>query len=510
MSYTVPITVLTAVVAAYLLLSNFGKSSKGSRYPPGPKPRLISGNAYDIPTEKPWLGFANWSEKFGSGLIYFTIFRTKFMVINDHKVAFDLLDKRSTLYSDRPKSVMLDMVGWNFNMILFNYGERWKEHRRVMHRNLNNRAVREWRQLQTDVTNKFLKKLVLNPNDWLYRLEHMAGSGIMKFTYGYELKEKDEYMTKVTKAVDALTTCQGIGFVVDQIPILRYLPEWFPGTQFHQFLKEYRPYCEAILEGPFKFTKDNWVAGRAANSYVTRLLEEYGGSKISAEKEQVVKDSSAVLYAAGTDSTYSILSSYFLACTLHPEVLQKARDEVDRVVGTDRLPNYGDRESLPYVEALVKELYRWNPAAPLGPSHQILVDDEYEGYHIPAGTIIYPNIWAMTHNEEMYPDPLSFKPERFLGVDEATAKKMDPKNFIFGFGRRVCVGQYFADQQIWLAIACLVVTFDVRKSKDEHGQEITPVPNYPNFVGKPDPFPCEVTLRDSNAAKLIDQLTVEN
>ncbi|PPR07643.1 hypothetical protein CVT24_006545 [Panaeolus cyanescens] len=180
-SLSVALTVTTAVVSVYYLLyQGIGKLSRGSNYPPGPKPRFISGNTHDVPQEKPWIGFANWTKKYGSGFIYFTVFGTKFLVLNDHNVAFDLLDKRSTIYSDRPRSIMLDLVGWGFNMTLFNYGARWREHRRVMHRNLNKSAVREWRQLQTDVTHKFLKKLVLNPNDWLYRIEHMAGSGIMK------------------------------------------------------------------------------------------------------------------------------------------------------------------------------------------------------------------------------------------------------------------------------------------------------------------------------------------
>jgi len=231
---------------------------------------------------------------------------------------------------------------------------------------------------------------------------------------------------------------------------------------------------------------------------------------VSGDKEQVIKDTSAVLYAAGTDSTYSILSSFFLVCTLYPGVQKKAQEEVSRVVGTDRLPTFSDRDSLPFVDALVKELYRWNPAAPLSPSHQILVDDVYDGYLIPAGTIIHPNIWAMTHNEDIYPDPFSFKPERFLGLNEEQAKKVDPRNMIFGFGRRVCVGQYFADQQIWLAVACLIATFDVTKAKDKFGQEITPVPNYPSFVGKPDPFPCVVRVRDTNATKLIEEATIES
>ncbi|KAF8958846.1 cytochrome P450 [Flammula alnicola] len=395
-------------------------------------------------------------------------------------------------------------------MTFYNYGAKWKEHRRVMHQNLNNRAVREWRQLQQDATTKFLKKMVVNPSDWLYRVEHLTGSAIMKFTYGYDLKEKDDYMPVVKKAIDALITSQGIGFMVDKLPILRYVPSWFPGARFKRFAEAGKKHCTQILEGPFKNTKDRWLAGNAAACYVTRLFEEFGGAEVPKEKEQVIKETSAVLYAAGTDSTYSIFSSFFLASTLFPNVYKAAREEIDRVVGTGRLPTFTDREELPYIDALVKEVLRWNPAAPLSPSHQILVDDEYDGYLIPAGTIIHPNIWSMTHNDEMYPNPFDFKPERFLGLSEERAKEIDPRNFIFGFGRRVCVGQFFADQQIWLVIASLIATFDIRKAKDEFGKEITPVPNYPSFVGKPDPFPCVVTLRGSNAARLIEEATIES
>ena len=146
------------------------------------------------------------------------------------------------------------------------------------------------------------------------------------------------------------------------------------------------------------------LTGNAAACYVTRLFEEFGGAEMPKEKEKVVKETSAVLYAgksvqtvpsccgqnrltffvAGTDSvratpfyllfvfalclqqTYSIFCSFFLACTLHPEVHKAAREEIDRVVGRDRLPTFDDRPSLPYLDALVKEVLRWNPAAPLG------------------------------------------------------------------------------------------------------------------------------------------------
>lgn len=68
---------------------------------------------------------------------------------------------------------------------------------------------------------------------------------------------------------------------------------------------------------------------------------------------------------------------------VNPLVQQKAQEELDRVVGTDRLPDHGDRASLPYIEALYREVLRWRPAGPLSVPHSSTMDDIYRGYFIP-------------------------------------------------------------------------------------------------------------------------------
>jgi len=105
---------------------------------------------------------------------------------------------------------------------------------------------------------------------------------------------------------------------------------------------------------------------------------------------------------------------FFLAMLVYPDVQKKAQEELDRIVGCDRLPEYEDRASLPYIEALYREVLRWRPVAPLGIPHAITADDIYKGYFIPKGTMVLGNVWAMTHNEAIYPDPDKFKPERFF------------------------------------------------------------------------------------------------
>ena len=83
----------------------------------------------------------------------------------------------------------------------------------------------------------------------------------------------------------------------------------------------------------------------------------------------------------------------FSGVLLHPEVLKKAHAELDTVVGRHRLPDFSDKDSLPYVNAIIKECMRWHPALPVGVPHATVADDEFRGYFIPAGTMLIPNTW---------------------------------------------------------------------------------------------------------------------
>lgn len=89
------------------------------------------------------------------------------------------------------------------------------------------------------------------------------------------------------------------------------------------------------------------------------------------------------------------MSTFFLAMTVHPEVQRNAQEEIDRVVGTGRLPAFSDRDSLPYAEAVLKEAFRMHPIAPMCLPHVTTADDFVEGYLIPKGAMIICNIWSV-------------------------------------------------------------------------------------------------------------------
>ncbi|KAJ8091252.1 monooxygenase activity protein [Marasmius tenuissimus] len=184
--------------------------------------------------------------------------------------------------------------------------------------------------------------------------------------------------------------------------------------------------------------------------------------------------------------------------TRNPNSQAKAQKEIDEVVGRDRLPTYEDRKSLPYIEAIYREVMRWHPPGPLGGAHMNTEDDVYKDYYIPKGSLVMGNIWAITRDERRYgPDTDAFKPERFFGADG----KLNDDNLIvaFGFGRRVCAGRHLADAVVWLTIATVLACFKINKPKDpETGKEMDVPENYsdgPGVFSYPLPFNCEITPR---------------
>ena len=118
----------------------------------------------------------------------------------------------------------------------------------------------------------------------------------------------------------------------------------------------------------------------------------------------------------------------------HPEVLRKAQEEIDRVVGKHRLPTMADEQGLPYIRALQAEIIRWRPVVPLVQPHLASEVDEVNGYRIPSQSLVWANLQAMSRNEAIYPSPDELKPERFLNEDGQFTRKDELS--IFGYGRR--------------------------------------------------------------------------
>lgn len=191
----------------------------------------------------------------------------------------------------------------------------------------------------------------------------------------------------------------------------------------------------------------------------------------------------------------------------YPQVQKKAQAEIDRVVGHGRLPTFADRPALPYIDCLIKEAMRWKPMFPTGLAHRLSEDDYYKGQWIPRGSIVMPNVWAMSRDKDLYEDPERFWPERFEGQERRDA--FDPYSWAFGFGRRICPGSHFADSMLFILLASFLATFDVSKPVDKDGRETEPEETYSSGLMRAlNPFECTIKPRSTSTKELVKSISM--
>ncbi|KDQ57129.1 hypothetical protein JAAARDRAFT_131349 [Jaapia argillacea MUCL 33604] len=470
-------------------------------YPPGPKPLPIIGNALQVPAGASWLTYTQWQKHYGD-LIHIRVFGTHVVVVNSAKIANDLFEKRSNKYSDRPDIPMVDLLGWDFNIALMRYGEKWRRNRRLVHQKFRYEASLRYRPIVLEKVREGLRNVLDKPEDFNLHLRHIAASIIMSVTYGYEVNPKeDRFVTIAEEATEMLVNALLPGsMLANSFPILLRLPEWLPGMGFKAYARKCFGMTTEMKENPFTFVKQRMAAGTATPCVTSDLLEGIDTTGDVENQEALIKGVSAMVYSAGADVSVSAMTTAILAMVLHQEAQKRAQVEMDLVVGRNRLPDFGDRDSLPYVEAFFRETIRWRQATPMTVAHAASEDDVYEGYYIPKGPSFIPR--AMLHDERVYKDPEMFRPERFLNNDGTVND--DYPMLSFGFGRRICAGRALADAEVWLAVASVLAVFDVTKAKDASGCQIEVEVKYSEgLVSHPLPFACSIAPRGEDAARLI-------
>ncbi|PFH47241.1 hypothetical protein AMATHDRAFT_43065 [Amanita thiersii Skay4041] len=199
-------------------------------------------------------------------------------------------------------------------------------------------------------TRAFLRRLHETPEQLCRHIRHTFGAVILDIVYGIKVADtNDFYITVAEEAVAGASIAGNPGtFFVDLIPALKYLPNWFPGSGFKQFAEHYRKVNMMMLHKPFEYV--NWcLANGTANASVgADLLQSLPSeSDPNRTEEQIIaRNVTGIAYAAGADTTGTAMEVFFLAMAMFPEVQKRAQAELDRVVGSDRLPTFDDMRSL--------------------------------------------------------------------------------------------------------------------------------------------------------------------
>ncbi|RIB30974.1 cytochrome P450 [Gigaspora rosea] len=180
------------------------------------------------------------------------------------------------------------------------------------------------------------------------------------------------------------------------------------------------------------------------------------------------------------DTISASLTWLTAALANNPHVQSKAHQELDRVIGQSRMPEVSDEQNIPYIRAIIKEGQRYCGAIYLGVPHAIDEDDEYNGYHIPANSVVILNQYGIHMDEKRYENPKEFKPERFLGFTGSSAALANGNyenrdHFGFGAGRRLCTGIHMAERELLLGVSRLLWCFKIENASPL-GKDGKPIP----------------------------------
>ncbi|KAG1785833.1 cytochrome P450 [Suillus plorans] len=476
-----PILVLALALIAlvsFVVVQSLQKKRHTKKHPlpPGPPPLPFIGNVIGIDPDHPWLAYSRWGTEYGE-IVYTRLFSQDIVIINSERVAHDLLDRRSHNYSTRPPGLALLSFSHDYSTTFLPYSDKLKLHRRIFHEAFHLKAVSSFRPIQMCNARSLILNLLASPEAYGTHFYTFSTSIIMSIMYDYAIAPVDDpFLALIERSleIDVRVFRPEVAAVVTQFPILEKLPPWLPGASFVRDAIVQRTLVPTIMDMPFEHVKNNMAAGTAAPSVVSDALKRIPvktqDEGEAAVLEKGIKESSA---SAASETTTSTLYVFLLAMVLYPEVQTRAQAEIDSVIGEtlERLPDWDDRASMPYINAIILETLRWFPVVPLGIAHATVNDDVYEGYYIPKGQshIIISYARFMARNPDKYPNPTRFIPERHMSKvvveDPSThGPASDDISFVFGFGRRICVGRHVVDASLFAAVVNILTVFRLERA----------------------------------------------
>ncbi|XP_033627066.1 steroid 17-alpha-hydroxylase/17,20 lyase-like isoform X1 [Asterias rubens] len=447
---------LTTLVAIALYRS----TRRPAGAPPGPTPMPILGNLTTFMSKRTLHDvFIDLRKKYG------TVFSLKFasknvVILNTIDVVKEAMVKQAVEFAGRPKSNSVRLFSQGYkDIVLGDYGPQWKFQRKIAHSAVRRFTRKEdLEKLVFAVTPK-VGKILDEQGDKPFAPKYTIGQAVYNILatmcFGKQYETNDPDLLEFINVNNEVTAALGNGLLSDFFPIFEYIKlpydikfEGMLNTFFKLFYVEFESHRE-------KFDPEN-----VKDFLDTLILTQKEAIAAGEEEATLMTDTHLVqtvmdLFDAGTETTTLTLHWAVAALAEHPEIQERIAQEIDDVIGRDRLPSLDDKGTLPYTEATLLELLRYGSVVPLGVPHAVLTDTSLNGYNIQKGTTVMINHRGLHFDPEAWDQPEQFKPERFLNDNGQLLAKL-PESFLpFGCGRRVCLGEDFAKKELFLIFTWL-------------------------------------------------------
>ncbi|XP_062996472.1 cytochrome P450 2G1-like isoform X2 [Elgaria multicarinata webbii] len=328
------------------------------------------------------------------------------------------------------------------------------------------------------------------PFDPTYYLSRAVSNVICSIVFGdrfdYKDKEFQSLMEMMNNSFREMSTARAQLYDM-YVEVLKYFPG--PETKIYNFLDDMRVFIAKRVKENQKTLDPN-----SPRDFIDCFLIQMEKEKDNPSSEFNIKNlelTALTLFFAGTETVSSTLRYGFLLLMKYPDVQAKMHEEIDRVIGQNRVPNIEDRSQMPYVDAVIHEVQRVSDLIPMDVPHSVIRDTEFRGYVIPKGTEIYPMLTTVLHDPTKFDTPDAFNPGHFLDED-GRFKKNDA--FVpFSSGKRICLGEALARMELFLFFTTILQRFWLKPLQAP--QDIDTTPQESGFANIPPLYQLSIIPR---------------
>ncbi|XP_022269155.2 cytochrome P450 2U1 isoform X1 [Canis lupus familiaris] len=416
----------------------------------------------------PQLLLADLARAYGAVFSFF-IGRHLVVVLSDFRSVRAALVQQAEIFSDRPRVPLVSLVTKEKGIVFAHYGPVWKQQRKFSHSTLRHFGLGKL-SLEPKIIEEFkyvkeeMQKHGEDPFNPFPIVNNAVSNIICSLCFGQRFDYTNSEFKKMLRLMSrALEICLNSQLLLVNICSWLYYLPFGPFKELRQIEKDITTFLKKII-------KDHKESLNVENPqdfidmYLLQVEEERKNNSNSSFNEDYLFYIIGDLFIAGTDTTTNSLLWCLLYMSLNPDIQEKVQEEIERVIGADRVPSLTDKAQMPYTEATIMEVQRLTVVVPLAIPHMTSEKTVLQGYTIPKGTVILPNLWSVHRDPAIWEKPDDFYPNRFLDDQGQLIKK---ETFIpFGIGKRVCMGEQLAKMELFLMFVSLMQSFTFALPKD--------------------------------------------
>ncbi|XP_042380162.1 tryptophan N-monooxygenase CYP79A68-like [Zingiber officinale] len=459
-----------ALLLAACLFSILRKRDK--RLPPGPTPWPLVGSLIPLLRHRPHFRWVM-AEADGEDITCIRLGSAHVVVVNSPELACEFLKRHDANFASRPLTVATKHSSRNFLSVIFSpLGPQWKKMRRVIASEVLSSARLRWlaaaRAEEADHLTRYLRNLCLAGGGGVRMM-----FGVRHFGAGGPHQGPGEEEVEHVEAAFSMLSVLYAFCPSDFLPWLRCLDLEGHERIAEQAASTICKYHDPIIDERI----EKWRSGEKKEvedllDVMISLADDSGKPMLSTEE---IKAQCAEFMYATVDNP-SNTAEWLLAHLLEQtDIMRKAVEELDRVVGKEQLVVESDFARLPYVKACARQALRLHPVAPFNPPHVAINDAIVSNYFIPNGSMVLLGRAVLGRNPKVWDDPTQFNPSRHLmnGHQEVELAEPSLRMISFTTGRRQCMGAQLGTAMTYMLVGRVLQAFEWSLPIDETGIDLS-------------------------------------